>query len=311
MRRSACCRTASSCRNGGHAGSPASTAPRSAACRRAAAATTRCGGSYTPARVATPAGGYRRAWATGTAKRGGRRTRVGEPGCRRRTGHLEQSTSNLASYAIWLTARRGNESAYLIVARVKSADSVVHEEATGTLVSVEPLDAEASSSSMKAVYEARGAFPSGLLQWSPLYGSNERARITPAGLDLNIFVFLETDDRGRAAYLDGSVHQRQDMIILDGYKWRVTIEVAADGAHAQSTGSSPGAGRRRGTSVAIMDPSSRPTRCATGAGSPAPPAATSSPVRRGKTHSSSRSTAGCATSSWPSSSSAACSRRRC
>ena len=123
---------------------------------------------------------------------------------------------------------QGNESAYLIVARVKSADSVVHEEATGTLVSVEPLDA-----SMKAVYEARGAFPSGLLQWSPLYGSNERARITPAGLDLNIFVFLETDDRGRAAYLDGSVHQRQDMIILDGYKWRVTIEVAADGAHAQ------------------------------------------------------------------------------
>ena len=45
-----------SCRNGGHAGSPASTAPRSAASRRAAAATTRCGRNYTPSRVATPAG---------------------------------------------------------------------------------------------------------------------------------------------------------------------------------------------------------------------------------------------------------------
>ena len=44
---------------------------------------------------------------------------------------------------------------------------------------------------------------------------------------------------------------------------------------------------------------------------PAQAAATSSPARRGRTHSSSRSTAGCATSSWPSSSSTACSRRRC
>ena len=39
---------ASSCRNGGHAGSPASTAPHSAAWRCAAAATTRCGRSCTP-----------------------------------------------------------------------------------------------------------------------------------------------------------------------------------------------------------------------------------------------------------------------
>ena len=46
----------SDCRNGGHAGSPASTAPRSAASRRAAAATTRSGRSCTPSRVATPAG---------------------------------------------------------------------------------------------------------------------------------------------------------------------------------------------------------------------------------------------------------------
>ena len=40
-------------------------------------------------------------------------------------------------------------------------------------------------------------------------------------------------------------------------------------------------------------------------------AATSSPVRRGRTRTWSRSTAGSATSSWPSSSSTACSRRRC
>ena len=69
-------------------------------------------------------------------------------------------------------------------------------------------------------------------------------------------------------------------------------------------------GARR-TSVATTGPSSRPTPCATGAGSPAQAAATSSPARRGRTHTSSRSTAGCATSSWPSSSSTACSRRRC
>ena len=40
-----------------HAGSPASTAPRSAASRHAAAVTTRSGRSCTPSRVAIPAGG--------------------------------------------------------------------------------------------------------------------------------------------------------------------------------------------------------------------------------------------------------------
>ena len=63
--------------------------------------------------------------------------------------------------------------------------------------------------------------------------------------------------------------------------------------------------RRRHTPEQIVRkttvPSSRPTPCATGAGSPARAAATSSPVRRGRTHTWSRSTAGCAMSSWPSS----------
>ena len=56
-------------------------------------------------------------------------------------------------------------------------------------------------------------------------------------------------------------------------------------------------GRR--TSAATTVPSSRPTPCATGAGSPERAPATSSPVRRGRTRTWSRSTAGCAMSSWP------------
>ena len=120
------------------------------------------------------------------------------------------------------------------------------------------------------------------------------------------FQFDQTAD-GRVLKLLNIVdeHTREALAIV------AARSITADATAGTLDGSSPGAERRRGTSVAIMDPSSRPTPCATGAGSPAPPAATSSPARRGKTHSSSRSTAGCATSSWPSSSSTACLRCRC
>ena len=128
----------------------------------------------------------------------------------------------------WDYGPRRDTSAYLIVARVKSVDGRVHSDAAGTLVSVEPLDGE-----MKKLYAARGAFPSGSLRWSSRYGSDERARITPAGVDLDIFVFEGTDKRGIAAYRDDSLRRRRDRMLLDGYNWRVTIEVAADAAHTQ------------------------------------------------------------------------------
>ena len=128
----------------------------------------------------------------------------------------------------WAYGPRGDTSAYLVVARVKSVDGRVHSEATGTLVSVEPLDG-----AMKVLYDARGAFPSDLLRWSSRYGSDERARITPAGVDLDVFVFEGTDERGIAAYRDDALRSRRDLMILDGYNWRVTIEVATTGAHAQ------------------------------------------------------------------------------
>ena len=128
----------------------------------------------------------------------------------------------------WHYGPRRDTSAYLIVARVKSVDGRVHSDATGTLVSVEPLDGD-----MKGLYAARGAFPSGSLLWSSRYGSDERARITPAGVDLVILVFEGTDERGIAAYRDDSLRSRRDLMLLDGYNWRVTVEVAADDAHAQ------------------------------------------------------------------------------
>ena len=128
----------------------------------------------------------------------------------------------------WDYGPRGDASAYLVAARVKSVDGKVHSAATGTLVSVEPLDGE-----MKVLYEARGAFPSGVLRWSSHYGSDDQARITPAGVDLDIFVFEGTDERGTAAYRDDSLRLRGDQILLDGYNWRVTIEVATERSSVQ------------------------------------------------------------------------------
>lgn len=160
---------------------------------------------------------------------------------RRRSAEHESRTATVAAecapHAIeieprverdWDYGPRRDTSAYLIVARVKSVDGRVHSDATGTLVSVEPLD-----DGMQALYAARGAFPSGSLRWSARYGSDERARITPAGVDLDVFVFEGTDERGIAAYRDGSLRSRRDLMLLDGCDWRVTVEVAVADAHAQ------------------------------------------------------------------------------
>ena len=65
------------------------------------------------------------------------------------------------------------------------------------------------------------------------------------------------------------------------------------------SGSSPSTGALPGASAATTGPSSRRTRCATGAASPGPAAATSSRARRGRTRTSSPSAAGCATSCSP------------
>ena len=81
------------------------------------------------------------------------------------------------------------------------------------------------------------------------------------------FQFDQTAD-GRVLKLLNIVdeHTREALAVVAARR------INADATAATLDPSSPGAGRLRGTSVAIMDPSSRPTPCATGAGSPAPPA---------------------------------------
>ena len=124
--------------------------------------------------------------------------------------------------------RQGNGSAFLVVARIKSADGNVHNEATGVLAAIEPLE-----DGIRAWYKARDSPQPGLLRWSSSYGGHETARITPTGVDLLVMVFEGTDEAGDIAYFDSTLQAHSESIYLT-VTWRITIEVtAADGARAQ------------------------------------------------------------------------------
>lgn len=106
---------------------------------------------------------------------------------------------------------------FQIVARVTSQDGKSHS-ARAQLLSVESLTGSSISI---------GPIARGHLRWSRAHGGGEVAVVSPAGIDLEIFLFEDSDSVAHPAYADARLVS-DTPIALDG-GWRVEVEVMADG----------------------------------------------------------------------------------